>query len=579
MPDIQNRFHTSLLLATLLYFAAASVHADTFRVGTDAACTHSTIQSAIDAAAGNGPDIDFIRIARSASYTGQALQVKDHSVSLQGSFATCNGEPTSTPTTLSGAGNGGLPILRVLGTSDTHMQVAIRDFDLVDGGGPGADGGGIHASGHASVLLYGIRVRANQGAHGGGIYVAGRDAAHTALVTLAYSTSTARHSSLETNTATAGGGAYVDHDAQLGAPSSPIVDNSADYGGGLHVAPGGSASLRVSTDGVLPMPADAGLRRNRARLDGGGYYSTGKHASFNESNPVPYPIVANRAGRNGGGVFVGGDASTSLTLRTSYIEGNLAGADGEGCGGGLYAENGASLSLLGIADAFLRCPAEAPCARLRDNRAGNSDNSGTGGGACARGGSRIRLHGVEASGNRAAQGAAVFAEDTHSQVVLDSVLLIESEGAGSTIVLRDEAQGSASGITLTDDLTGGPLIQLSNAGIGLDYSILYQPGRSVLQGGGTNARCVLSHEVFFPVGDIRVGDPRFVDAAAGDYRLAPDSPAVDACEDIAASDRDLASQPRGIDWPNIENVGGAHDLGALERQIPLEIFVDDFESE
>lgn len=50
------------------------------------------------------------------------------------------------------------------------------------------------------------------------------------------------------------------------------------------------------------------------------------------------------------------------------------------------------------------------------------------------------------------------------------------------------------------------------------------------------------------------GDPRFVDAAAGDYRLLPDSPCIDAADGARSPATDLDGAPR-VDDPNTVNLG------------------------
>jgi hypothetical protein len=71
-------------------------------------------------------------------------------------------------------------------------------------------------------------------------------------------------------------------------------------------------------------------------------------------------------------------------------------------------------------------------------------------------------------------------------------------------------------------------------------------------------------------------DPRFVDAASGDYRLAADSPLIDAGTDTPAGG--VAE----FDLDGVTRIGGAHiDIGAYEFEAPVsveEIFADGFEA-
>ncbi len=71
------------------------------------------------------------------------------------------------------------------------------------------------------------------------------------------------------------------------------------------------------------------------------------------------------------------------------------------------------------------------------------------------------------------------------------------------------------------------------------------------------------------------GDPGFSDAAAGDFHLAPDSPALDAGDSAAVPEdvlADLDGRPRFIDMPFVADTGSGTsptaDLGAYELAFP-----------
>jgi hypothetical protein len=60
-------------------------------------------------------------------------------------------------------------------------------------------------------------------------------------------------------------------------------------------------------------------------------------------------------------------------------------------------------------------------------------------------------------------------------------------------------------------------------------------------------------------------EPRFIDPAAGDYRLQAASPAIDFSGAALGDGFDLDGTARGIDLPRVVNLNGAIDLGAYER--------------
>lgn len=90
---------------------------------------------------------------------------------------------------------------------------------------------------------------------------------------------------------------------------------------------------------------------------------------------------------------------------------------------------------------------------------------------------------------------------------------------------------------------------------------------------GVDASGVVGYlgEDAFRRGGNLTGDPLFVDHAAGNYELAPGSPAIDAGRGIGTSAIDFLGRPR-YDDPGMANIGAGSpsyvDIGAFERQEP-----------
>ncbi|MEO6688997.1 MAG: hypothetical protein ABIN56_07770, partial [Dokdonella sp.] len=94
----------------------------------------------------------------------------------------------------------------------------------------------------------------------------------------------------------------------------------------------------------------------------------------------------------------------------------------------------------------------------------------------------------------------------------------------------------------------------------LDHGVALQPG---------DVTYVLANEVASlgaPGIGLQVADPRFIDAAHGDYGLTAASPAVDFAPAVAGDDYDLVAHRRDGDLDIVANNYGPRDLGALERE-------------
>jgi hypothetical protein len=105
-------------------------------------------------------------------------------------------------------------------------------------------------------------------------------------------------------------------------------------------------------------------------------------------------------------------------------------------------------------------------------------------------------------------------------------------------------------------------------------SIVDQPGNLTLAYSGPGGpdlevEYVLSNDITTLPGSLTIirGDPSFIDATNGNFRLQLYSLAVDFGPVVPGTDRDLEYQMRDLDLPGVPNLYGIRDLGAYERQI------------
>jgi uncharacterized repeat protein (TIGR01451 family) len=184
---------------------------------------------------------------------------------------------------------------------------------LINGDAAGEDGGGIWSAGdHLSLSTVGIV--SNTATNGGGIYI------DTGSATLF-------EALIEGNTATAsGGGIYAGDGVTLTQDTVAIGDNEAltGNGGGIYV---GSSGRLDDIEGAIS--------NNHAGTNGGGVYlAAGSRALFGGGGPIDY----NQAD-NGGGIYTAGG---TLTLEKKQVNSNDATA---GDGGGVFAGAGSNLSM------------------------------------------------------------------------------------------------------------------------------------------------------------------------------------------------------------------------------------------
>lgn len=578
----------ALLLLGWLVLSPAVARAAIFTVGGDAACTHRSIQAALNAAqSAQVPSV--VRIARNAAYTQQALLASPTAnLELAGGYASCTQSAADhVRTRLDGAGGVPASVLRIV--APAGVAVIVRRL-IIQRGDPAGDnaGGGIFFGGSGTLEVHDVDFVSNVAGNGGAIYAGGAAPGARLVIgaNVLISGNTARYS---------GGGVFVDGlDMTMTEPGSLITNNSAlgtattGYGGGVFVRSlaGRSARVRIGSAGIGMLGAVA---NNRARCGGGvaireAAEGSGARASlllYRTNASRPAAITYNRATEAGGGVFVQGGAGGGVEseLWNAEITDNQApsGAavyltytapgfgDPVGASGGILKINTQRPS------GAVACAPGVPCGTIAGNVAALSDGQATDGAiiqlqAQTRATIGTSLAGVVLEGNQGGRLLDVQPQAHGAQVV--NALIVDN--ALSVHLLR--AQGGTVAITdstIAGNAIGSRDVLAVNANLELRRGILWQPGmRSLSRSGGllSVSDMIVSEAATLGGAPLAiVADPRFVDAAHGDYRVHAASPAVDYAPPIPGDDRDVSGSPRDQDLPLRPNAEGPRDVGAFER--------------
>lgn len=546
-----------MVVAGVLSVASAA-RAAIYTVGSDGACTQSTIAAGLLAAAlNNGPD--EVRLATNQAYTNQFLHLTNWdpgspvgSLTISGGYSDCADTTPSGLTTVDGtAGN---PVVWVDTTGDGESVVTLRRLDI-----QGSGARGILIEGASDVDLVDTDVRLN---FGGGVRVAS-DA------TIDIDSASSIH-----DNQTSGNGGGLDCDEGGVVLDGSIQSNEAiGNGGGLH-----------AVGCIISLLDGATIASNEAFDGGGAHLSDGSflQALGSISGVV---IELNDAARFGGGLFATG-AGTSAFLRGSEVGFNRADVKG----GGLFAEMDAVITM-DRPDGS--CGGRLDCSVLRRNVVNPAVPDPDGAAAIAVSGGEVRIFQSLVHQNDAlSSNGAVFAAEGGAALVRLESVSIWGNRAGS---LMDVASGgeaemafvSASGNGIPGHPPARP-ITIDSGGVGrLNSSVFHPSSTTSVQAGASLAEAdclIFSDAAHLPAAATRsiAADPLFANAAAGNLRLAPGSPGVDYCDSSMHSPAhgDGDGEARGFDLvanPNGDPgaPGGIQDVGFDEVR-PL--FADGFES-
>lgn len=587
--------------AVVLFLACLTAHggsasAAIFTVGTGAGCTHGTVQSAINAA-NAAPGADTVRLTRSLTYQPEANTINgSENLNLVGGFATCTQAVTDNiKTVVSGAGGAAEPVFRI--TAGTGVVVKLRHLTISGGDEDGnGRGGGINFQGDGVLEIIESTISNNTAAYGGGIYALGTGTNAELIISegTVISSNTARYS---------GGGVSIGGPIEMTmtAPNSIIAFNEAlgeaagtGYGGGMEV--NGQAIAYIGTSGV----GGLGAIYSNTAIDGGGISiisgsADGADATvhlFTTNPSLPVMVRGNYASDTGGAVYLQSWAAgfpsfaTSTALLCAWdfrLEDNAA-RDGSA----LYLNSeinfdnsrGSVVKLNNSTcthPAAVRCASGVACNTISGNDAVNTDGELSGGATLrALAGTLLYAYRFEMRGNRA--GDAIRANGNGGGPIgttqLDDCLLANNQLTRQLVRIEANYITYIGSCTIAGNLIASTDVIHSEYDLTMRETIIDQPGNLTLAysgSGGTSlvvANVLASDVTTLPADpSIISGDPSFIDAANGNFRLRQYSLAVDFAPPVVGDDRDLDNQPRDQDLAGVPNLFGVRDLGAYERQI------------
>lgn len=586
---IAHRLLAVLSSSVVLAFQVADVEAALFRIGGDGACSHTTLQAAINALPASGQH--EIRLANSATYGAQAIAINGRVLTLRGGYATCSDASPATVTTLSGAGGSQDSVLTIRGIGN---DIVLEDINVTRGDEVSDGyGGGIDFNGIGVLTLRRVAVSQNYAGYGGGISVIGENGeaelrieAGTVILL-----NTAQYS---------GGGIRLDGRARLrmDGVGSTIVSNEAlgldpgsnqpryGYGGGLEViAP---ARALIGSPGI----GNGAIVANSARY-GGGIAVVGASGREDDSyvtvystDPAhPVRIHGNRASNTGGGVYLGVDTGVIAMSRGNFcafdarIDENIAAE-----GSAIYHDSYfGTIVTYGTSSAFnrvtnfptycsppagsVRCAAGIACNTMQGNRTRQGNGTPTDGATVL----------VQDIGSFDATRLA-FRDNIGGHVIrafdttidLDSVVFSGNTLTRPLLSLEDDADLVLVDTTIGANAIAAPQILAIDSDVTLTRAILWQPGLTTLtQGSGSRTVSqVIASETASLGGGASSTPPRFVDEVRGDVTLRAASPAIDRAVAVLGNDTDVESRPRDRRLGVVPRDDGfVRDLGAHERQL------------
>ena len=578
----------ALLCASLCTQALAD---NEFSVGTGPGCTHATIQSALDAAANDGPVPSLIKITRTLSYTQQALRINDREyVELRGGYARCTDTlPDAGYTRIDGSGGIPQTVIAVVGNYPSTVRLA--GLEIVGGDAEDHEYGGAVYARHGGLLVIAASsIHDNRAGYGGGIAIEGRG---TELAlrddVLVYSNSAMYE----------GGGAWCrDGSVYANARGTGFFNNNAlNEGGGLRLS---HCNAELASNG----PFNAGILYGNTSYNGAGLSATDSVIKvYSTQSNAPNRIAYNRATNNGGG-FALRNAS-SITLWDTLIEGNAASTGGAGW---VYSST-ASDPRIRLRSARNRdaetpitavaCASGINCNRVTGNTSRATGSSPGDGAAfyydwssptgcnfpfsCAWPTGFVADADIQdAQIDRNSGHSLIYYRQHYNHYAITQSLIFANTVSDALIKTGDDDKVWIAQTTITGNSIGSAVVRAPQ--LDLRCAIVNQAG-VIHQGGGTlTAQFVLvpSTSQLPSNTSIFQGTPRFMSIANDNYRLFPGqfrfdpvpSPGIDIASSCGVFQRgnDQDGLVRPADIAAAPNQFGTLDLGPYEARIVLSTF-------
>ena len=543
------------------------------RVGIGTGCTYPTIADAVDAAVDNGATNDKLLVKGNGHTISAPIVLNLNAagtVEIIGGYANCTDAlPTVADSGLSAPSSAAFTVQNPGAGSRTFT---LRNVDLYAGVGAGRL---LDVTGRVLVNIDRTRLVNGSATDGANVRMTG-----TNVVLLLLNGSTIYSGDATGN----GGGLHCSGGGIVGLIDGAIDNNHANGSGGGAFLDG--CFLDVYSGGgtvACPSAANRGVTCNSAGGDpnigsGGGVYATnGSVVQFLGSASGPASLTKNSAGF-GGGLYLTGAASEA-EFRDAEVFDNF-GARG---GGGIVADNGAQLRILG---SIANCSHPSGCSRIVDNLTGAIVGvTSPGGGVWVSGGADANIRRTTFRGNGVPgedEGSALAVEGAGSTAIFEGNVVygqvnhpIYVASGGDLTAAFVTAWGNGSGATFTG----------VSSSISVYSSLTLDAWTFQTSTVALAADCIVTRSlVGFPAppdpGSFEVVASEaavLVSPATGSPRLRSDSPAIDYCDTFRYTpiDSDIDGEVRGFDIAAIPNSPyGPYDLGADEWK-PL--FLGDFE--